>query len=226
MQVMAIYTTVDSGSRNLATKQAAIFDELLRKEKETVCRFDGDFIQNQSEKDPIGIIASVENAAGFGTENSTWSEIYQQFDSIVEKVGPLAYISLTHHTENRFGGGNYTEGIGLKEDGKRLLDYMAGKRIPIDLSHTSDLLAEGILKHIDRHHLPIPVIASHSNFRSIWNHKRNLNDEFAQEIIQRGGIIGVNFLRAFLDSEVPERLYEHLIHGVKLSENAICFGAE
>ena len=107
MQVMAIYTTVDSGSRNLATKQAAIFDELLRKEKETVCRFDGDFIQNQSEKDPIGIIASVENAAGFGTENSTWSEIYQQFDSILEKVGTLAYISLTHHTENRFGGGNY-----------------------------------------------------------------------------------------------------------------------
>lgn len=226
MQVMVIYTTVDSGSRALATKQAAIFDELLRKEKETVCRFDGDFFRNQSEKSPIGIIASVENAAGFGTENSTWPEIYQQFDSIVQKVGPLAYISLTHHTENRFGGGNYTEGIGLKEDGKRLLDYMAGKRIPIDLSHTSDLLAEGILKHIDRHHLPIPVIASHSNFRSIWNHKRNLSDEFAQEIIDRGGIIGVNFLRAFLDNEVPERLFEHLLHGVKLGENSICFGAD
>jgi microsomal dipeptidase-like Zn-dependent dipeptidase len=103
---------------------------------------------------------------------------------------------------------------------------MAGKRIPIDLSHTSDLLAEGILKHIDRHHLPIPVIASHSNFRSIWNHKRNLSDEFAQEIIQRGGIIGVNFLRAFLDNEVPERLFEHILHGAKLGENAICFGAD
>lgn len=226
MQVMAIYTTVDSGSRNMATKQAAIFDELLRKEKETVCRFDGNFIRNQSEKGQIGIIASVENAAGFGTENSTWTEIYRQFDSIVEQVGQLAYISLTHHTENRFGGGNYTEGIGLKEDGKRLLDYMAGKRIPIDLSHTSDLLAEGILKHIDRHHLPIPVIASHSNFRSIWNHKRNLSDEFAQEIIRRGGIIGVNFLRAFLDNEVPERLFEHLLHGAQLNENTICFGAD
>lgn len=226
MQVMAIYTTVDSGSRTLATKQAAIFDELLRKEKETVCQFDGNFIRNQSEKGQIGIIASVENATGFGTENSTWTEIYRQFDSIVEQVGQLAYISLTHHTENRFGGGNYTEGIGLKEDGKRLLDYMAGKRIPIDLSHTSDLLAEGILKHIDRHHLPIPVIASHSNFRSIWNHKRNLSDEFAQEIIRRGGIIGVNFLRAFLDNEVPERLFEHLLHGAQLNENTICFGAD
>ena len=114
----------------------------------------------------------------------------------------------------------------MKEDGKRLLDYLAGKGIPVDLSHTSDLLAEGILNHIDRHHLPIPILASHSNFRTIWDHKRNLTDEFAQEIIHRGGIIGVNFLRAFLDSEHPERLFEHLIYGSKLNEQAIAFGAD
>ncbi|TDQ17348.1 microsomal dipeptidase-like Zn-dependent dipeptidase [Algoriphagus boseongensis] len=226
MQVMAIYTDVNPSSSALASKQADIFVDLLRKEQETVSRFDLGFLQNQANEKSIGIIASVENAAGFGNESATWSEIYQQFDSIVSKVGQLAYISLTHHTENRFGGGNYTEGIGLKEDGKRLLDYMAGKKIPIDLSHTSDLLAEGILNHIDRHHLPIPVIASHSNFRAIWDHKRNLSDEFAQEIIHRGGIIGVNFLRAFLDPNVPERLYEHLLYGAKLGENAICFGAD
>ncbi|GAB3228474.1 membrane dipeptidase [Algoriphagus aestuariicola] len=226
MQVMAIYTDVNPDSMDLASKQARIFSDLLQNEAGTVTRFDSEYIQNQDNQESIGIIASVENAAGFGHENATWPEIYAQFDSIVDTVGQLAYISLTHHTENRFGGGNYTEGIGLKEDGKRLLDYMAGKRIPIDLSHTSDLLAEGILKHIDRHHLPIPVIASHSNFRTLWNHKRNLSDEFAQEIINRGGIIGVNFLRAFLDTDVPERLYEHLEYGTKLRENAICFGAD
>jgi microsomal dipeptidase-like Zn-dependent dipeptidase len=226
MQVLAIYTNVDDTSMKLASRQADLFSELLENKSSSLAFFDSEFIQNQEKESQIGIIASVENAAGFGTENASWEEIYAQFDSIVEKVGQLAYISLTHHTENRFGGGNYTEGIGLKEDGKRLLDYMAGKRIPIDLSHTSDLLAEGILKHIDRHHLPIPVIASHSNFRTIWDHKRNLSDEFAQEIIKRGGIIGVNFLREFLDREVPERLFEHILHGAKLEENAISFGAD
>lgn len=224
MQVMAIYTDVTPESMNLGSRQAEIFSDLLRKEKDTVTRFDTSYIGSLREQ--IGIVASVENAAGFGSENASWKEIYAQFDSIVEKVGQLAYISLTHHTENRFGGGNYTEGVGLKEDGKRLLDYMAGKKIPIDLSHTSDLLAAGILGHIDRHHLPIPVIASHSNFRVIWDHKRNLSDEFAQEIVQRGGIIGVNFLRAFLDPEVPERLFEHILHGFSLGEDAICFGAD
>src|SRR5690606_20805285 len=224
MQVLAIYTDVKPGSMSLASKQAEIFVDLLRKEKDTVSHFDSALIQSPGEQ--IGIIASVENAAGFGNEDASWPEIYSQFNSIVDKVGQLAYISLTHHTENRFGGGNYTEGIGLKDDGKRLLDYMASKKIPIDLSHTSDLLAEGILKHIDQNQLDIAVIASHSNFRTIWDHKRNLSDEFAQEIIRRGGIIGVNFLRAFLDPEVPERLFEHFLHGFSLGENAICFGAD
>ena len=226
MQVMAIYTNVDASSMKMAGKQAKIFYDLLRKEEKTLRKFDAEFLKNETSDNRIGIVASVENAAGFGTEKATWPEIYKQFDSILTTVGQLAYISLTHHTENRFGGGNYVEGVGLKEDGKRLLDYMAGKKIPIDLSHTSDLLAEGILNHIDRHNLPIPVIASHSNFRTLWNHKRNLTDEFAQEIINRGGIIGVNFLRAFLDPEVPERLFEHILHGNKLSEDAICFGAD
>ncbi|WP_026966696.1 dipeptidase [Algoriphagus terrigena] len=224
MQVLAIYTDVKPESMDLAGKQAEIFVDLLRKEVDTVGRFDSAYIQIQPEQ--IGIIASVENAAGFGNENASWPDIYSQFDSIVDNVGQLAYISLTHHTENRFGGGNYTEGIGLKDDGKHLLDYMAGKKIPIDLSHTSDLLAEGILNHIDQNQLDIAVIASHSNFRAIWDHKRNLSDEFAQEIILRGGIIGVNFLRAFLDPKFPERLFEHILHGFSLGEDAICFGAD
>lgn len=225
-QVLAIYTDVHPESMELASLQADLFVKLLKDHPETVCRWDAAFQQKLEATEQLGIIASIENAAGIGTLTATWKEIYAQFDALLDKVGSLAYISLTHHTENRFGGGNYTEGIGLKEDGKRLLDYLAGKRIPVDLSHTSDLLAEGILQHIDRHHLPIPILASHSNFRRIWDHKRNLTDEFAQEIIHRGGIIGVNFLRAFLDSEQPERLFEHLIYGSKLSDQAIAFGAD
>lgn len=227
MQVLAIYTDVKPQSMDLAARQALIFEELHQRYTDDLALVDPGFLQNWDKQNRVGIKASVENAAGFGNEDASWGEIYRQFDFILEKVKSLAYISLTHHTENRFGGGNYTEGIGLKEDGKKLLDYMAGKSIPVDLSHTSDLLAEGILNHIDSCQLDIPVIASHSNFRAIWNHPRNLTDEFAKEIIHREGIIGVNFLRAFLDPEVPERLFEHILHGFELGgEKAICFGAD
>ncbi|MEB2783354.1 dipeptidase [Algoriphagus persicinus] len=227
MQILAIYTDVKSESMDLAARQAVIFEELHQKHREDLTLIDSDFLENWDKQNCIGIIASVENAAGFGNETASWEEIYSQFDFILEKVKSLAYISLTHHTENRFGGGNYTKGIGLKEDGKKLLDYMAGKQIPIDLSHTSDLLAEGILNHIDSNKLDIAVLASHSNFRAIWNHPRNLTDEFAKEIIHRGGLIGVNLLREFLDPEVPERLFEHFLHGFQIGgEKAICFGSD
>ncbi len=227
MQILAIYTDVKPQSMELAARQAVIFEELHQKYTIDLAFIDSDFLQNWDRQNRVGIMASVENAAGIGNEHSDWEAIYRQFDFILEKVKSLAYISLTHHTENRFGGGNYTKGIGLKDDGKKLLDYMAGKSIPIDLSHTSDLLAEGILNHIDSNKLDIPVIASHSNFREIWKHPRNLTDEFAKEIIHRGGIIGVNFLRAFLDPEVPEKLFEHILHGFDLGgEKAICFGAD
>lgn len=227
MQVLAIYTDVNPHSMQLAARQAVIFEGLHHKLSSDLALADAEFLQNWDKQNCVGIKASVENAAGFGNEDASWSAIYSQFDLILEKVKTLAYISLTHHTENRFGGGNYTEGIGLKDDGKKLLDYMAGKHIPIDLSHTSDLLAEGILNHIDSNKLDIPVLASHSNFRAVWDHKRNLTDEFAKEIIHRGGIIGVNFLRAFLDPQVPERLFEHILHGFQLGgEKTICFGAD
>jgi len=226
-QVMAIYTDVRPESMRLASKQAAIFSKLLKNNPVDLAFANEDFFNNWEKQRQVGIIASVENAAGFANETASWPEIHAQFDSILKQVGRLAYISLTHHTENRFGGGNYTDGIGLKDDGKKLLDYMAGKQIPVDLSHTSDLLAEGILNHIDIQKLDISVIASHSNFRSIWNHRRNLTDEFAKEIIHRDGIIGVNFLRAFLDTDVPERLFEHILYGFGIgAEQNICFGAD
>ncbi|MFT4856392.1 MAG: membrane dipeptidase [Algoriphagus sp.] len=227
MQVMAIYTDVRAESMKLASGQAAIFSKLLKENPVDLAFADPTFLFDWDKQNQVGIIASVENAAGLGNESASWQEIYAQLDSIIAQVGKLAYISLTHHTENRFGGGNYTEGIGLKDDGKKLLDYIAGKQIPIDLSHTSDLLAEGILNHIDSQRLDISVIASHSNFRSIWNHRRNLTDEFAKEIIKRNGIVGVNFLRAFLDTDVPARLFEHILHGFNVgAEKNICFGAD
>jgi membrane dipeptidase len=227
MQVCAIYTDVKPGSMELATKQAYKYREMLMTHRNEIIQADAEFVKNLRLDSKIGVVTAIENAAGLADEKVPISSAFEQLDHLIGLTGRMAYISLTHHTENRFGGGNYTEGIGLKEDGKKLLDYISGKKIAIDLSHTSDLLAEGILKHIDTQKLDIPVMASHSNFRSIWNHKRNLPDEFAQEVIKRGGLIGVNFLRAFLDNEHPEKVFEHILHGFEIgAEEQMCFGAD
>ena len=227
MQVLAIYTDVAPGSMEFAAKQVGSFKALLNMHRDEVCLADRDFMASIDKEEKIGLVCAIENAAGLGDENADWTAIYTQLENIIANTGRLAYISLTHHTENRFGGGNYTDGVGLKDDGKRLLDYMGGKHIAIDLSHTSDLLAEGILTHITTNNLEVPVIASHSNFRSVWDHRRNITDEFAKEIIHRRGLIGVNFLRAFLDDDNPERIFDHIRYGFELgAEDCICFGAD
>lgn len=227
MQVCAIYTDVKVGSMELALLQALKYREMLLSHCHELVQADSEFLKSVDIDSKIGMVVAIENAAGLADENAPIQTAYKQLDQLVHMTGRIAYISLTHHTENRFGGGNYTEGIGLKEDGKRILDYISGKKIALDLSHTSDLLAEGILSHIDRLNLNIPVIASHSNFRSKWDHKRNLSDEFAKEIIHRGGIIGINFLRAFLDTENPERIYEHILYGFEIgAKEQMCFGAD
>lgn len=227
VQVTAIYTDVQPESMRHAKLQADKYQQLIAKHEEEICTVDEAFLSHWTQVPKLGLLASVENAAGLGHEQASWAEIETQFDTLLSQVGKLAYISLTHHTENRFGGGNYTEGIGLKKDGERLLEMISGKKIPIDLSHTSDLLAQGILDCIAKQSLDIPVIASHSNFRTIWNHKRNISDEFVQEIVHRKGLIGINFLRAFLDTEHPERLFEHILYGFETgAADQICFGAD
>lgn len=227
MQICAIYTDVRKGSMDLAIKQAFKYREMQMFFAKELQRADRAFLTNLSSQQRIGTVVAIENAAGLADEFLPIAKAFENLEYIIKLTGRVAYISLTHHTENRFGGGNYTDGIGLKEDGKRLLDYIAGKSIAIDLSHTSDLLAEGILNHIDGSRLDIPVIASHSNFRSIWNHKRNLTDEFVKEVIHRKGLIGINFLRAFLDDANPDRVYEHLTYGFQNgAQEQMCFGAD
>jgi microsomal dipeptidase-like Zn-dependent dipeptidase len=136
------------------------------------------------------------------------------------------YISLTHNDENRFGGGNNSK-LGLKDDGKELLNYLNNKQIAVDLSHTSDALAHDIINQINKHNLNLPVIASHSNSRSVFNHVRNLPDELISEIVDRKGLIGINFLRAFVNYETPHALIDHIEHLQKLGcSKVLSFGAD
>ncbi len=70
-------------------------------------------------------------------------------------------------------------------------------------------------------------MASHSNYRAIYKNNRNLPDELAKEVINRNGLIGLNFIKDYIDTEHPERLYEHIRHGLDLGgENNIAYGAD
>lgn len=225
LQVLAVYSASKSGSTDYAMAQIPAFEGLVAERPFHPITQPGK-AQKAISKGDIGVVVAIENASGLAEEDETLDKAFERLDHFIEKTGRIIYISFTHHDENRFGGGNYTE-VGLKPDGEKLLEYMSGKGIAIDLSHTSDELAFGILDYTEKYNLDVPVIASHSNFRPIWNHVRNLTDEMAKEIIRRKGLIGMNFLREYVNREKPEALLEHILYGIELgATDALCFGAD
>lgn len=227
LQVMAIYTATEKGSTALAVRQSEIFASFLDKYPDDCSLVhDADTLSQITTSSKLGMIAAIENASGFCEEDERLQIGLERLEQIIANTRRILYIGLTHHAENRFGGGNNST-AGLKEDGKKLLHYMNGKKIAVDFSHTSDALARDILDYLSEHDLEVPVLASHSNYRKVFNHIRNLPDDIAKEIIQLGGLIGVNFLRAFVNNEDSNALYQHINHGIKLGgTNSICFGAD
>lgn len=226
LQVMAIYCAAGAGSTEYARLQADMFKELAEADNCLTPVTSAADLHNALKGDSVGMVAAIENAAGFCEENEPLEAGFKKLEKIIDTVGRVLYISFTHHTANRFGGGNNTN-TGITRDGKMLLDYLHGRKIAVDLSHTSDALAHDMLTHIDVEKLDIPIIASHSNFRPVWEHNRNLPDELTQEIIRRKGLIGVNFLRLFLNADEPEALLHHIMYGFEHgAEDSICFGAD
>ncbi len=209
-QTLAIFTKTRPDSVKDGVKQAEVFFNLSKKYPVF-----GSDIQTR---------VSIENASGFCDETEPLTKGLERLEGWLKKAGRIAYISLTWNDENRFGGGNATQ-VGLKKDGLQLLQWMSGKKIAIDLSHTSDRLAEEILKACEN--LDIIPIASHSNFRKIADHPRNLPDHLAKEIGARGGVIGLNFVRVFLGKHGPEDFLRQVEHADKLGLlDHLCFGAD
>ena len=220
MQVMAFYSATEKGSVDEVKEQLKHYHNLLN--------LPGvyEFSPEKAElKAGLGIIAAVENVSGLCEENQPIVNAFKNLDWLSSQA-KIMYVGLTHHLENRFGGGNFTQS-GLKDDGKRLIEYLDGRKIAIDLSHTSDQLAYGILNFIDQNNLDIPVLASHSNMRAVFDHNRNLPDELVTEIINRSGLIGLNFVKYFINPENPSEIYRHIEHAIKLgAEDHLCFGAD
>ncbi len=226
-QVLAIYSPTQKGSVAFAEKQLKPYQSLLETEHfyPITSAYDA---ASLSATDKVGVTVAIENASGLCEEDEKLDLAFQRLESMLEICEHLFYISFTHHPENRFGGGNFSDNVGLKPDGETLLDYMNGRKIAVDLSHSSDNLAHGIIDYITKHSLDIPIMASHSNFRKHCDHVRNLPNELAQAIVSRNGLIGMNFLRDYVHPTQPEQLFEHILYGLQadVAQDSLAFGAD
>ncbi len=224
-QALTIFTQSNSSAHQSGKNQIKILLNLLSKHPEKYVLWDSNSPLKKEIDSPISVALVFENAHSLCEESQKITDGITYLEKVQSQFKNILYISLTWNLENRFGGGCGSK-AGLKEDGKILLEWMDGKKIALDLSHTSDFLAGDIFNFLDKKSLKIPVIASHSNMRAIAPLERNLPDTFVKEIIRRKGLIGFNFFAPFIGSD-PRKVADHVSHLFSLGgEKNLCFGGD
>ena len=82
---------------------------------------------------------------------------------------------------------------GLTERGRALVRELVSQGVVMDISHLSDAGSDDLFSMTDA-----PIMASHSDVRSVCNMPRNLDRWQIDELVRRRGLIGLNFYRPFL----------------------------
>ena len=105
---------------------------------------------------------------------------------------------LTWNYENELGYPNSHDknvmGKGLKERGIEAVKECGRLGIAVDVSHLSDGGFWDVLRYAEG-----PVLATHSNARSIADVPRNLSDDSLRALADKCGVAGLNLCPAFLD---------------------------
>lgn len=168
------------------------------------------------DKSYIGAVLTVENGSVLA---GSLCEIKR-----LAKLG-VKLFNLTWNGENELGFGQ-AKNRGLKPFGKECVPLLEQNGITVDVSHLSDKGFEDVCALSKK-----PFVASHSNARKICQHRRNLADEQIKEIIARGGLIGLNFYKAFLNNNFnladKYDIIRHAEHILSLGgENCLCIGTD
>lgn len=94
---------------------------------------------------------------------------------------------------------------GLTRQGKNVIHKMNQLHMIVDVSHANEKTFWDIMNVSDG-----LVIASHSNSRTLCDHARNLTDEQCMAIKAKGGLIGMNSARYFVDVDESKQTVESL----------------
>ena len=125
-------------------------------------------------------------------------------------------------------GGAFNTDVGLTVFGREVVRKCGELGITVDLSHSSDKTVADVFEIAVK-----PVIATHSNSRAVFNHKRNLTDEQFLEIKKRGGIVGISLCRPHISATengepvLIKNVIKHIDYYMSLGgENTVCFGCD
>ncbi len=119
-------------------------------------------------------------------------------------------ITLTWNYPNEIGYPNTLDEYqhkGLTRFGEELVAEMNELGMIVDVSHLSDQGFYDVARMSSR-----PFVASHSNARSVMNHRRNLTDDMIRTLANKGGTMGINFEKLFLGEDSVSNVKDMIQH--------------
>ena len=159
-------------------------------------------IEQNYEKGIMSAILTLEGTAGLSFDPELLDDMY--------RVG-FRLVTLGWNEKNPLTGSHATGG-GLTEQGRSFVKEAQRVGILVDVSHISDEAFWDIMA-ISK----APVVASHSNSRSVHPVSRNITDEMFLAICNTGGVVGINLYNAFLGKEPDlDTVCDHILHFLKL----------
>ncbi len=138
-------------------------------------------------------------------------------------------MTLTWSNRNDIADGINEEatGSGLTLFGKQVVSEMNRLGMLVDVSHISTAGFWSVIETSTK-----PIIATHSNAKSLCSHPRNLNDEQIKALAQNGGLAGITFAGQFLEEDwrnaCIESVYKHIDYMLNLigNDDHIGFGSD
>lgn len=138
-------------------------------------------------------------------------------------------MTLTWSNRNDIADGINEEatGSGLTLFGKQVVEEMNRLGMLVDVSHISTAGFWSVIETSTK-----PIIATHSNAKSLCSHPRNLNDEQIKALAQNGGLAGITFAGQFLEEDwrnaCIESVYKHIDYMLNLigNDDHIGFGSD
>ena len=163
-------------------------------------------IEENQKRGKMSAILTLEGTAGFGYDPALLEDLYA--------IG-FRVTSMGWNEKNPLTGSHITGG-GLTDQGRAFVKEAQCQGMLIDVSHISDEGFWDVMKITDA-----PIVATHSNSRSVCHNSRNLTDDMFKAICETGGIAGYNVCAEFT-GERPDMdaICDHILHFLDLDPSA------
>ena len=159
-------------------------------------------VEENRKNGKMSAILTIEGPAGFGFDPALLEDLH--------KIG--FRISTLGWNEKNCLTGSHKTGGGLTDQGREYVKEAQRLGILIDVSHLSD---EGFWDIMDI--TEAPIIASHSNSRTVWGESRNLTDDMFRAIAETGGVAGLNLYAGFIGVNADaDKACDHILHFLEL----------